>query len=218
MELLAALVAKKNCSVILTTHDPMVQLFAKKTFIFKMGSYTRRGLMFLFLALRNLFRNSRRTLAILFTIVLGKAGTLFSFDGFINGVLNELQYSTIHSNYGYGQINTKTLSGNGVCRANGRLDFESRGSLPLSLSYRRRGADFSESELFGTYQKGQCSCGGIRTGSSDKKGQADFFHSLNVEEGETLKKPAKRHSFRKRIGQAFGLKPGETVTGTSDLF
>src|SRR5690348_16376918 len=66
--------------------------------------------MLFFLALRNLFRNFRRTIAILFTVALG-AGALFSFDGFINGVLSDLRYNTIHANYGYGQINTKGYLG-----------------------------------------------------------------------------------------------------------
>src|SRR5579872_5202181 len=63
-------------------------------------------MMWILLPLRNLFRNFRRTVAILFTIALG-TGALFSFDGFIHGVLSELKDSTIHANYGYGQIFTK---------------------------------------------------------------------------------------------------------------
>src|SRR3990167_10313007 len=62
--------------------------------------------MWLILSSRNLFRNVRRTIAILFTVALG-TGALFSFDGFINGILNELRYNTIHASYGFGQINTK---------------------------------------------------------------------------------------------------------------
>ena len=61
--------------------------------------------MWFFLSLRNLFRNFRRTHTIVITIAMG-SGALFAFDGFINGVLKELKYNTIHSNYGYGQINT----------------------------------------------------------------------------------------------------------------
>ena len=70
------------------------------------GISGERDNMWFFLALRNLFRNFRRTIAVLFTVALG-TGALFSFDGFINGVLKDLRYSTIHSNYGFGQIHTK---------------------------------------------------------------------------------------------------------------
>src|SRR5579871_5637186 len=62
--------------------------------------------MWFFIAYRNLFRNLRRTIAILMTVGIG-AGALFAFAGFINGILIEYRESTIHSHYGYGQINTK---------------------------------------------------------------------------------------------------------------
>ena len=63
-------------------------------------------MMTVYLAFRNLFRNVRRTVAVLLTIAIG-CGTLFSFEGFINGVLDDYKDSTIHSRYGHGQINTK---------------------------------------------------------------------------------------------------------------
>jgi len=60
----------------------------------------------IFLSFMNLFRNYRRTLAILLTVALG-TGVLFSFKGFINGVLGQYRESTIHALYGHGQINAK---------------------------------------------------------------------------------------------------------------
>ena len=62
--------------------------------------------MVLFLSFMNLWRNLRRTLAILLTVALG-TGVLFTFKGFIHGVLNQYKDSTIHAHYGHGQINTK---------------------------------------------------------------------------------------------------------------
>src|ERR1700722_16434250 len=62
--------------------------------------------MMIFLSFMNLFRNYRRTLAILLTVALG-TGVLFSFKGFINGVLNQYRENTIHALYGHGQINEK---------------------------------------------------------------------------------------------------------------
>src|SRR5262245_8331888 len=59
-----------------------------------------------FLSFMNLFRNSRRTIAILLTIALG-TGVLLSFKGFITGVLSDYQENTVHAHYGHGQINTK---------------------------------------------------------------------------------------------------------------
>lgn len=60
----------------------------------------------IFLSFMNLFRNYRRTIAILLTIALGTA-VLFSFKGFINGILSQYRESTIHALYGHGQINEK---------------------------------------------------------------------------------------------------------------
>ncbi|MCE5318763.1 MAG: ABC transporter permease, partial [Parachlamydia sp.] len=60
----------------------------------------------IFLAFMNLFRNVRRTIAVLLTIALG-TGVLFSFKGFIHGVLDDYRESTVHAHYGHGQIHTK---------------------------------------------------------------------------------------------------------------
>ncbi len=57
-------------------------------------------------AFKNLFRNIRRTVAIVLTVAMG-AGALFSFQGFIKGVLNDYKESTIHSSSGNGQITIK---------------------------------------------------------------------------------------------------------------
>src|SRR5690242_4175563 len=62
--------------------------------------------MLIYTAFRNLFRNVRRTVAVMLTVALG-AGALFCFKGFINGVLENYRESTIHSHHGNGQINTE---------------------------------------------------------------------------------------------------------------
>src|SRR5882724_4316573 len=80
--------------------------FPSRISIFRMVNSWMRNNMRLFLAFRNLFRNIRRTVAVLLTIALG-AGALLSFGGFIKGVLNEYRDKTIHSHYGFGQINTQ---------------------------------------------------------------------------------------------------------------
>jgi putative ABC transport system permease protein len=57
------------------------------------------------IAFRNLFRNVRRTLAVVLTVAFG-VGALFCFDGFNNGILNQYRDNTIHARYGHGQITT----------------------------------------------------------------------------------------------------------------
>lgn len=62
--------------------------------------------MLFYVAFRNLFRNIRRTCAVLLTIALG-SGALMCFDGFNTGVLDQYREGTIHAHYGYGQVFTK---------------------------------------------------------------------------------------------------------------
>jgi len=62
--------------------------------------------MLLRLALRNLLRNVRRTVALVLTVAMG-TGSLFLFHGFNNGIMNQYRDNTIHARYGHGQIQTK---------------------------------------------------------------------------------------------------------------
>ena len=62
--------------------------------------------MLIKLAARNLLRNPRRTILVLFTIAMG-TGSLFLFHGFNNGIMNQYRENTIHALYGHGQINTQ---------------------------------------------------------------------------------------------------------------
>ncbi len=62
--------------------------------------------MLMRLAIRNLLRNLRRTLAILLTVAVG-TGALFLFHGFNSGIMNQYRDNTIHARFGYGQVETK---------------------------------------------------------------------------------------------------------------
>ncbi|MGB7932590.1 MAG: FtsX-like permease family protein [Gammaproteobacteria bacterium] len=62
--------------------------------------------MLLRLALRNLLRNVRRTVALVLTVAMG-TGSLFLFHGFNNGIMNQYRDNTIHARFGYGQIQTR---------------------------------------------------------------------------------------------------------------
>ena len=112
MEILAELVAGNKTSVILTTHDSMVQSFATSKFPHPGWNFDGliiargEGNMWLILALRNLFRNGRRTIAVLFTVALG-TGLYFLLMDLSMACSMNCRYDTIHSSYGYGQINTK---------------------------------------------------------------------------------------------------------------
>jgi putative ABC transport system permease protein len=66
--------------------------------------------MLLRLALRNLLRNVRRTVALVLTVAMG-TGSLFVFHGFNNGIMNQYRDNTIHARFGHGQIQTRGYGG-----------------------------------------------------------------------------------------------------------
>jgi len=166
--------------------------------------------MWFFLSLRNLFRNFRRTIAILFTIALG-TGALFSFDGFIHGVLKELRYNTIHAHYGFGQIHT-----------NGYRETTFEDPLKHWISNGYEVQQFI-SELEGVesvfprvgfsalLKHGGTSIGGSGQGIEAEK-EAGFFHSLNIEEGETLDFQPNGILLGRGLANALHAAPGDTVT------
>ncbi|MCK4935008.1 MAG: ABC transporter permease [Simkaniaceae bacterium] len=166
--------------------------------------------MWFILSIKNLFRNSRRTLAILFTVALG-TGALFSFDGFINGVLGELKYSTIHSNYGDGQINTRGYR---------ETVFEEPTKHWMGNSEQMQeflsdldGIDyvFPRVSFSGLIKHGKTTVGGSGQGVDAEK-EAEFFHSLNVEEGKTLSTESNGILLGKGLAKALDVRPGDTVT------
>ncbi len=62
--------------------------------------------MLIRLALRNLLRNPRRTVALILTVAVG-TGSLFLFHGFNNGIMNQYRDNTVHARFGHGQVQTK---------------------------------------------------------------------------------------------------------------
>ncbi len=166
--------------------------------------------MWLSLALRNLFRNCRRTTALLFTIALG-TGALFAFDGFIHGVLNELRDNTIHSNYGFGQIHTKGYR---------ETVFEDPTNhwivydepLHTFLS----GIDgveqlFPRVSFSALLKSHHATVSGLGQGI-DAEREAEFFHSLNIEQGATLQTQANGILLGKGLAHALHVEPGDSLT------
>lgn len=162
------------------------------------------------LAFRNLFRNIRRTIAILLTVALG-SGALFAFQGFISGVLKNYQKSTIHSYYGDGQIYTKGYRETVYEEpwkhwiANwGAIEFFLLGqdglegvfprvSIPAMLSHHKR-------SITGQGQ-------GILAGREE-----GFFDGLNVEEGEPLTTQENGILLGKGLANALNAHPGDLIT------
>jgi len=166
--------------------------------------------MWLSIAYRNLFRNLRRTIAILMTVGIG-SGALFAFSGFINGILNEYRETTIHSHYGYGQIHTKGYRDTA---------FEDPTKhwvadwpyLSLFLANQKNVKEvFPRASFSALLKKGNTTVSGHGEGIEGER-EADFFSSLNIEEGETLRDQPRGILLGKGLAAALNVHPGDSVT------
>jgi putative ABC transport system permease protein len=166
--------------------------------------------MWFILSVRNLFRNVRRTVAILLTVALG-TGALFSFDGFINGVLQELQESTIHSHYGFGQINTKGYRD--TVFENPTTHWIADGESVQEFIQNIDGVQqvFPRVSFSALLKNGNTTVGGSGQGVVAEE-EASFFHSLNLEEGEMLTSQARGILLGRGLAKALRVQPGDQVT------
>ena len=166
--------------------------------------------MLLLIAIRNIFRNLRRSLAIVLTVAMG-VGALFCFDGFNQGIMNQYRDNTIHAHYGHGQVNTR-----------GYLDqvFEKpwqqwivdygdlQGDL-LSLD----GVDavFPRVSFFALLTNGNISVSGVGNGI-DGAAESEFFYGLNIVEGEPLTDQLDGIVLGQGLARALDVHPGDIVT------
>lgn len=166
--------------------------------------------MILFLAFRNLFRNVRRTIAVILTVAFG-AGALFSFEGFIQGVLDEYRDTTIHAHYGYGQIHTKDYRGQ-VFEDPQKHWIPNASELEQSL-LENPGVEqvFPRVGFSALLKKGKTTISGSGQGVEAAK-EAIFFHSLNVEEGNTLTTEPDGILLGQGLAKSLDAKPGDSVT------
>ncbi len=164
----------------------------------------------LLLAFRNLFRNTRRTMAIVLTVGLG-AGALFAFEGFIEGVLKDYRHNTIHAHYGNGQINTK-----GYRETVYQEPWKHWIKNPKQMKRYLKTIDgieyiFPRVTFSALLSNGKVTANGQGQGIDARK-EADFFYSLNVEEGRTLSTQKNGILLGKGLAEALGVKPGNKVT------
>ena len=166
--------------------------------------------MIIFLSVRNLFRNVRRTLAILFTVALG-TGALFSFEGFITGVLKELKDTTIHAHYGYGQINTKGYRE--TVFEDPTKQWIANGDQLLEFLLNVDGVEdaFPRASVSALLKHGSITIGGSGQGI-DAEREAQFFHSLDVERGKALTHEPNGIFLGVGLAKALRAEPGDVVT------
>ena len=166
--------------------------------------------MWFFLSIRNLFRNCRRTVAILFTVGLG-TGALFSFDGFINGVLKDLKYNTIHANYGFGQVNTQGYRD--TVYEEPTKHWIANGDEVQEYISQLDGVEnvFPRVSFSALLKHGNTTVGGAGQGVNAEQ-EAEFFHSLNIEEGETLSTQPNGILLGRGLANALHAHPGDVIT------
>lgn len=165
--------------------------------------------MILFLSFMNLFRNSRRTIAILLTIALG-TGVLFSFKGFINGVLNQYRESTIHAHYGHGQIHTKNYR-ESVYAEPWKHWIVNRNEIQDFLKSQETVEQiFPRVNFSALLKKGNITVSGYGHGIMAEK-EAGFFNRLNIENGETLTTQSNGILLGRGLAKALDVKPGDKI-------
>lgn len=166
--------------------------------------------MILFLSFMNLFRNYRRTLAILLTIALG-TGVLFSFQGFINGVLDQYREGTIHALYGHGQINTKNYRET-VYTDPWNHWIENEAEIYAFLKTQPAVQHiFPRHNFSALLKRGNVTVSGFGHGIDAEK-EADFFHGLRIDSGEKLTTQPNGIVLGIGLAKALDVKPGDEIT------
>lgn len=162
------------------------------------------------LCFRNLFRNVRRTIAIFLTVALG-AGALFTFQGFINGVLTDYRESTIHAHYGNGQVTTKGYRDT-VYEKPWKHWVSNWGEVS-SFMLRNPAVEhvFPRVSINGMLIHGNASITGQGQGI-DAREEARFFNALNIIEGQTLTDQANGILLGKGLAQVLNVHPGDKIT------
>jgi len=166
--------------------------------------------LILSLAARNLFRNPRRSLLVVLTVAAG-TGSLFLFDGFNTGILNQYREGTIHSRFGHGQLNTA-----GYREQVFEKPWEHWIENPAPLMEKLKATPgvkyvFPRIEFFALVTKGGISLSGRGQGV-DGPEEAKFFNRLNIQEGVTLSDQPDGILIGRGLARSLGAQPGDRIT------
>lgn len=165
--------------------------------------------MILYVSFRNLFRNTRRTIAVLLTIALGSAA-LFSFKGFINGILVDYRESTIHAHYGHGQFNEKGYRETVYEKPwQHWVDYSTNIKNSFSQLDEVKYV-FPRVTFSALLKKGNLNIGGRGQGV-DAVQEAAFFHGLEIIKGKALYNEPEGILLGKGLAQALKVQPGDVI-------
>lgn len=164
----------------------------------------------LILCFRNLFRNTRRTIAIFLTVALG-AGALFAFQGFIHGVLIDYRESTIRAHYGNGQITTQGYRDT-VYDKPWKYWIPNSSEVTSFLAKKPAVTHvFPRVSIPGMLIHGSKSMTGQGQGI-DAKEEATFFNALNIEQGQILTDQPDGILLGQGLAKALNARPGDKIT------
>lgn len=166
--------------------------------------------MLLLMAFRNLFRNIRRTIAVLLTVALGM-GALFLFDGFNVGIMSQYRDNTIHAHYGHGQINTRGYRDQVYEKPWDHWITNWDELKPFLLSLPGVEYVFPRISFYALLTNGKVTISGVGQGVVGED-ESQFFNALNVVAGETLSNQAEGILLGRGLARALDNKPGDTVT------
>lgn len=161
------------------------------------------------LAWRNLYRNSRRTIASLVTIAIGAAGLLI-YQGFQNGMMNQYREGLIRVRYSHGQIFSK-----GYYNTVLEKPWTKWISNHEALEKRLIGIDgivqtFPRVRFYSFLQKGEINLSGHGEGVISKRENL-FFTNMNFEHGNEIKND-NDIILGKGLAKGLNAKVGETIT------
>ena len=162
------------------------------------------------LAFRNLFRHFRRTLTLLLTVAMG-SGALFLFKGFNTGIMNQYKDNTIHAKTGHGQLNTEGYM-NEVYERPWKHWISEPDKIKAELKAIPEVSHvFPRIDFYSVVTNGALNVAAKGTGV-DGDEEADFFWTINIVQGETLRNQADGMILGVGMARALKVKPGDSLT------
>ena len=161
------------------------------------------------LAWRNLYRNSRRTIASLVTIAIGAAGLLI-YQGFQNGMMNQYREGLIRVRYSHGQVFSKGYYNTVLEKPWTKWIFNHEALEKKLIEIDGIIQTFPRVRFYSFLQKGGINLSGYGEGVISKRENL-FFTDMNFEYGNDIRN---NNDIILGTGLAKGLnaKVGETIT------
>lgn len=146
----------------------------------------------------------------LLTVGVGCA-SLFLFQGFNTGIMNQYRENSIHARYGHGQLHTRGYRETLFEKPWEHWIENPQPIISKLLTLPHVQQVFPRIEFFGLLTNGQINVSGRGTGI-DGSEESRFFQTLNVEEGKMLEAESDGILLGRGLANALHLKPGDSVT------